>query len=263
MSFTHHIAKASKWRALVALIVLIAATIAQSASAQDFFDKGPATQFISFDVHGLMGTSTITQNYESKFDEISSYSQHPGLSVGAGVGATLGFKNWLGLTTEFNLVANNSSATVMIAGKGDNPYAAMTIRNRYYVIDVPTYIKVSFNLSQDIRWNLIGGVYYSLGYAGCQKQNIYSSYLNDLGQLININQQIKPDYYHSKNGFINSSMRSDIGVIFGSGFDLGTRITVGFRGEFGLKNVAYIPESSIDKPNIHNLAFRGSVGWRF
>lgn len=249
--------------AIALLTAISALALPVAASAQRFFDPGPADKFLRLEVHGLAGGSTILQNYAGSFDEITSYDQHMGFSGGAGAVATFGLRDWLGLATEFNFLASNSSATVMMAGQPATPYAAVTLKNRYYTINIPVYVKINFNLATRVRWNLIGGIYYSLGLAGHQTQNVYTSYVNSLGQLINIHETLKPDYYRSSGAFINSSLRADWGIIFGTGIEASSRVSVGFRALIGLRNMAYITDSGTTRPSVHNTALYATLGYLF
>lgn len=246
-----------------AALLAVAATASPEAAARDFFDNGPADKFLSLEVHALIGGSTTLQNYAGTFDAISSYDQHTGFSGGAGAVATFGLRDWLGLATELNFLVNNSSATVLVAGSGDTPFSAMTLKNRYYTLNVPVYLKVNFNIADRARWNVMGGFYYSLGLDGYQKQNIYTSYVNTFGQLVNIHDTLRPDYYRSSGAFINSCYRADWGLTFGTGFDLGSHVAVGFRAMIGLRNIAYITDAGTQKPSIHSTAFYGTLGYRF
>lgn len=247
----------------ISAVAIIAALLPATSSAQQFFDRGEADKFLTMEVHALAGGSTIIQNYAGCFDAITSFDQHFGFSGGAGAVATFGIRDWLGLATEFNFIASNSSATVMMAGDGSTPVSALTLKNRYYTFLLPVYVKVNFNLAPRVRWNLIGGIYYSLGLGGYQKQNIYTSYVNDLGQLINIHATLKPGYYRSSQAFINSSYRADWGLIVGTGIEASRRVSVGFRALIGLRNMAYITDAGTTRPSIHNAALYASLGYIF
>ena len=249
---------------LAALITALAALITPAtATAQQFFNPGHADKFLRMEVHGLAGGSTILQNYASCFDEITSFDQNMGFSGGLGAVATFGIRDWLGLSTEFNILASNSSATALMAGRPDSPYATVTLRNRYYTINIPVYVRVNFNLASRVRWNVIGGIYYSLGLSGHQHQDVYTSYVNSLGQLINIHDSLRPDYYRSSGAFVNSSLRADWGIIFGTGIEASSRVSVGLRALIGLRNMAYITDSGTSRPSIHNTALYATLGYLF
>lgn len=250
-------------QAITALLAAITLMLPAGASAQQFFDRGPADKFLRMEVHALAGGSTILQNYTGCFDAITSFDQHFGFSGGAGAVATFGIRNWLGLSTEFNFLASNSSASVMIAGQPGVPFSTVTLRNRYYTINIPVYVRINFNLAPTVRWNLIGGIYYSLGIGGHQKQSIYASYVNSLGQLINLHDTYEPGYYRSSGAFINSSYRADWGLILGTGIEASSRVSVGFRALLGLRNMSYITDSGTTRPSVHNTALYATLGYLF
>lgn len=248
-------------RTLSALVLSAAASL--PLAARDFFDTGAADRFLELDVHLQAGTSAITQNYKSKFPLLTQFDMNPGASFGAGVGATFGLRDYLGLSTELNFMCNSSSGSGAIAGDGATPASSVFIKNRYYGVDVPVYVSVRFNLSENVRWNVEGGAYYSLGFCGSQKQQIYTSYINDVEQLINLSTKVNTDYYRGNEGFGSTSYRADWGLIVGTSVDVNRHVTVGVRAHLGLKNVAYVPENAIVRPNVHNMAFHGTIGWLF
>lgn len=236
---------------------------APGAAAARFFDPGPARHFLELEVHATVGTSTVIQNYDAKFAAITEFQMSPGFAAGAGAKVTFGLRDWLGLATELNATLNNSSASMAIAGDGATPASTLFLHNHYYVLKVPVYLSLRFNVSDNVRWNVEGGIYYALGLGGSQKQSIYSSYINDLGQLVNIHANLKTGYYNDPDAFINSSYRSDWGVHIGTSFDLGRHATVGFRTQIGVKNIANISDAGITRPSVHNVTAMGCLGWRF
>lgn len=238
-------------------------TMPLRAGAAEFFDTGSADKFIEIGVHGLAGTSTLLQNYRSCYPAITCLDMSAGFAGGFGASATFGLRNSLALSTEFNFMARNSSISMAFRGTDVIPTSSIFLSNRSYSFEVPVYVSVRFNLSDDVRWNLLGGFFYSLGLSDSQHQTIMSSYINELGQMINIYETAKTGYYNDPEAFINSQYRSDWGLMAGTSIDVWKHITVGFRVMFGLKNVANDSESGIVNPRVRNIAALGTVGWRF
>lgn len=253
----------TKYLKRLALSLGTAALLAPAAEARDFFDTGAADRFLTIDVHGLIGGSTLTQNYATKFPEFSRFDMDFGVSGGVGAGVTFGLRDWLGLTTELNCLVNSSSANAIMEGYNRSGTSVMHLSNTYLTFQVPVLVSVRFNVSENVRWNVSGGLYYSLGVTGTQRQDLYSSYLNELGQLVNIHATLKPDYYKDSGAFINSSYRADWGAVIGSSVDVGKHFTIGVRSSIGFTNVADISEDGTVTPNVHNLAIHALLGWRF
>lgn len=237
--------------------------IPQHSSAATFFDAGPADEFLEIGVHGLVGTSTLLQNYQSCYPAITSIDMSPGFAGGVGGTVSFGLRNYLALSTELNFMARNSSVSMAFRGTDGIPTSAIHLSNRSYSFEVPVYISIRFNLSDNVRWNLHGGFFYSLGISGHQHQSVFSSYINELGQMVNIYEKVKTGYYNDPDAFINSMYRSDWGLMAGTSIDVWKHVTVGFRAMFGLKNVANDSEAGIVNPKVRNLAALGTVGWRF
>lgn len=255
MRYFHHIS--------AAVAVMVSLLVPQQSSAAKFFDAAPAGKFLEIGVHGLVGTSTLLQNYQSCYPAITSIDMSSGFAGGVGGTVSFGLRNYLALSTELNFMARNSSLSMAFRGTDEVPTSAIHISNRSYSFEVPVYITVRFNLADNVRWNLHGGFFYSLGVSGTQHQSLFSSYINELGQMVNIYEKVKTGYYNDSDAFINSMYRSDWGLMAGTSIDVWKHVTVGFRAMFGLKNVANDSESGIVNPKVRNIAALGTVGWRF
>lgn len=252
-------------RIVTAILTSIALSFITPAASHgaEFFDTRPADRFMEIGIHGLAGTSTLLQNYQSCYPVISDIDMSSGFAGGIGGSVTFGLRNYLALSTELNFMARNSSIDMAFRGTDEIPTSAILLSNRSYSFEVPVYISVRFNLADNVRWNLQGGFYYSLGLTGTQHQTLLSSYINELGQMVNIYEKLDADFYNDPDAFINSQYRSDWGLMVGSSVDVWKHVTVGFRVMFGLKNVANDSESGTINPRVRNLAALGTVGWRF
>ena len=246
-----------------AIAIILSAIVPIRSGAAEFFDTRAADRFLEIGVHGLVGTSTLLQNYQGTYPAITDLHMSAGIAGGAGASVTFGLRNFLALGTELNFMARNSRIAMAFRGTEQMPTSAIHLSNRSYSFEVPVYISVRFNLSDDVRWNLQGGFFYSLGLSGSQRQSMFSSYINELGQMVNIYETAKTGYYNDPEAFINSMYRSDWGLMAGTSIDVWRHVTVGFRVMFGLKNVSNDSESGTANPRVRNLAALGTVGWRF
>lgn len=229
------------------------------ASAQ-FVDHSPAKKFVETDIHVLGGSTMITQNYASRFDEISELNSSAGFGFGAGAGAVFGLREWLGLGTEINLLVSNNKLDMAVGSEGSVSVSNIFISNRYAYADIPVYMSFRFNILGGLRWNVDAGLYYRYGIWGKQKQTIYNSTLNNLGQLVPRVVNAKVDYFRDNATFINSFHRSDIGLHIATGLQFGRHFTINMRLQVGFKNVAY--NNGLRNPNIHNVSFLGGVGYK-
>ncbi len=243
------------------IVLALLAAFSLNAVEKPFVDFGPAPAFFDIEVHGLVGGSSITQNYMSSFPEISELDQGTGWSYGIGAAGRFGLRDYLSLGTEVNLLVNTGS-TDMVVNRGDAlSVSNVFLKNRYYYLNFPIFMSFNFNLASTVRWNVDGGVYYSYGIGGNQKQTIYNAKINEIGQLVTTIHNEKCGYFNDSRAFINSSRRSDVGLHLATGLTFNDRISVGGRAQIGLKNVANTV--GVVKPNVHNLGFMFLVGYHF
>lgn len=247
--------------------VVIAATMTLASAGaafadRPFVDTSAPSRFVNVGLHATVGNSTVTQNYCSSFPEISQLNVSAGWSMGAGATIEFGLRDFLWLGTEASLLFDNNSVD-MIVNVDETAVSVSNVflRNHYCYVNFPVYMSFKFNLAPKVRWNVDAGIYYSYGISGSQKQNVYSSRINDLGQLVATHYEIKTDYFNDSRSFINSYHRSDIGLHLATGLAFSHHVSVGARMQLGFKNVANTV--GIVSPNIHNLSFTGTLGYWF
>lgn len=244
---------------LVALMALAACP--GRAYSQEFISFAPARQFLEVDVHLLGGGSGITQNYASCFSEIREINNSMGGSYGAGAGAVFGLNTFLGLGTEFNLLVNHSRTDMGVSNDDATSVSNVFLRNRYCYANIPVFMSFRFHVLGPIRWNIDAGLFYQYGISGSQSQTIFNSVINDLGQLVPRVVKSKPDYFNSKDTFIHSYRRSDIGLHLSTALQFGRHFAIGARIQFGFKNVART--DGIVCPRIHNYDFHAMAAYKF
>lgn len=224
-------------------------------------DKSRPGEFIDFDVHALVGGSYITENYVACYPEISDLNGAMGPAFGVGAGVRFNIRGYLGLGTELNFTRNVTKMDMAVVGSDRNSVSNVFQRNTYYKVDVPVYLTFMFRLSGAVKWNVDAGMYYSYGTGGKQKNTIYDTRANELGQLMLSVTNYKADFYNDSRAFINSYHRRDIGIHLATGLTFGGHLRVGVRTHIGCSNIAY--STGIVKPSSHTLDFLGSVGWQF
>lgn len=246
----------------IILMIILAATAPICASLpENFFDNTKSTRLLETSVHLMAGGSTVMQNYKSTFPEIENLNTNTGLMFGAGARATFGLRGWLGLTTELNMMVRNYNIDLSVVGTDVSSMSAVFINSRTYSVSIPVLITVRFNVAHSVRWNIDLGPYYSYGFAGHQKQRLFVGTINELGQMVGEQIDIKSRYYNSPATFQNSFRRSDIGVHFGTSLDLGPHLQVGARVQVGVKNTSF--SHGINNPSVRNVDICGMAGWRF
>lgn len=241
------------------LIAAAAIVLPQGASAQ-FMDHGAPSKFVETDVHLLGGTTGFIQNYGSTFGEITEMNSSAGAGYGAGAGAVFGLRGWLGLGTEVNLLLGHNKLNMAVSNDITS-VSNIFIRNRYVYLNFPVYMSFRFNILPGLRWNIDAGMYYGYGLGGRQKQTIYNSSVNNLGQLVPRVVTTRPNYFNSDETFINSFRRSDIGLHLATSLLFGQHITVGVRSQIGFKNISF--NKGLRNPNIHNINLLAMVGYKF
>lgn len=237
------------------------ATVVASASGPKMVDHSRAKRFLDFDVHALVGGSYVTENYKSCYPEISDINTGMGLAFGAGVGVRFNIRNFLGIGTELNFTRNAERMDMAVVGGNGQSVSNVFQRNTYYKFDVPVYVSFIFNLSEGVKWNVDCGMYYSYGTGGSQKNNIYDTRSNELGQLMMSVTNLKSDFYNDHSAFINSYRRGDIGLHIAMGLTFANHLKVGARAHVGMSNIAN--SIGIVKPSSHTVDVVGVVGWQF
>lgn len=244
---------------LMALSVLVPC----GANALKFCDHGPAKDLVAVDVHALFGGAAISQNYMGCFSEIREINATMGTAWGAGVTAEFGFRDYLGIGTQLNVIFNTNSVNVAVSNFNATSVSNVFLHNHYNYINVPVYATFKFNITENLRWNVDAGFYYGYGFSGWQRQAAYTSTVNELGQLVNRVTVTKPDYFKNPDTFVNSYRRSDAGIHLSTGLIIFRHYRIGLRSTIGLKNVSTVGENGIINPNIHNFNLMMEIGYRF
>lgn len=247
---------------VIALAAACATTLAAAADGPAFVDHSKPARLLDFDLHALLGGSTVTQNYRACFPQISELAITMGTSTGLGATAHASFTNFISLGTEANFIYNTYRTDMAVADDDATSIANVFTRNRFYTLNFPVYVTFSFNLARTVVWGVDVGGYYTFGAGGTSKSTIYSARVNPLGQLITTVTGSNAGYYVDPDMFISSFLRGDYGVHIASSLMFSRCVKVGMRFQMGIKNVAAV-YNAVTVPNIHNLSFFGNVAWCF
>lgn len=245
----------------IVLTVLCCAAFFLRAGAHGFISYAPAKKFIDVEVHASAGMSSVTQNYGDCFPQIQNLNVNSGFSGSLGAQCVFGLSDFLGLGTGLDFSINNYNMDLSVVSADKLSMSALFIDNRYYYATFPVFARFSFNVAHSVRWVVDGGLYYAYGVGGTQKQRIYRAEINGMDELVPQIQYIKTPYFHSRNTFVNSFNRGDIGLHLATGLHFGKHLSVGAKFQIGFKNAAR--KNGIVNPSIHNYTFHGLVGYRF
>lgn len=241
-------------------IVFFCSTVSKAVGT-DMVDRSRPADFIDLYVQAMFGGSYMTDNYTSCYPEISDLNTSMRPAYGLGVGCRFNIRGFLGLGTELNFTRNGFNMDMAVVGSGGQSVSNVFQRNSYYKLDIPVYVTFMFNLSDAVRWNVDGGLYYAYGLSGKQKNTIYDTRSNELGQLMMSVTQYDTDFYNDYKAFVNSYDRGDIGLHLATGLTFSNRLRVGVRAHIGMSNQAN--SIGIVKPDSHTMDFLTILGWQF
>lgn len=240
-------------------IVMLASTL--SATAGDFFCKGPAPKFIEVEVHAMAGSSKMIQNYASCFEEIHDLNNAVGTAWGFGAALEFGLRDYLALGTQINLLTFNSRQNMIVANQAATASSTVFLSNRSHYLNFPVYLSFRFHPASNILWNVDFGAYYSYGLGGHQRQIFSNTVVNELGDLVSDISVNKPSFFNDNRTFINRFDRGDGGIYLATGLNFARHYHLGVRSTIGCKNISQT--DGIKNPNIHNITLLFVVGYRF
>lgn len=247
--------------ALLLMLVVMGRAQGRHHGERPFLDTSTPDKFLEMRAYAQAGGSTVSQNYIKCFPEINELNVSMGTAVGAGVGAQFLIRDFLAFGTELNLLVNNFNTDIAVTGPEMSSVSSVFLKNRYCTINFPVFASVRFNLLRGLKWNVDFGAYYTYGLSGRQRQSLYDSRVNDIGQLVMHVNRNRVDYYDGGEAFIHSYSRGDIGLHLATGLSFGRHVFVSLKSQIGLKNV--VKGYGTVKPNVHNVNILVAGGWRF
>lgn len=247
----------------LALILIFTSvfTLRGAAPGPDYDESVSSLSLLNLDVHLLVGGSYITENYRSCYPQISDINTVTGPAWGLGVGARFNIRPFLGLGTELNFTRNSDKMDLAVVGTDNTSVSNVFQRNTYWKLDFPVYLTYISKLANSVSWNVDAGIYYSYGTGGSQKNNIYHTSSNDLGQLMMVVTSLNTGFYNDYNAFIISYRRGDLGLHLATGLTFANHLKLGLRTHIGCQNTAR--STGIVRPKSHNIDFLAMLGWQF
>ncbi len=246
---------------LILLIIGFLYPVSSEAQSEKFVDFSPATKMLELQIHGLVGGSSVTQNYDKLYSRIQNHNVNMGNSWGVGAKAVFGVRNFFGFGTSANIMLNYYNIDMAIVGEENTSMSAVFVNNRTVTFNIPVFASFRFNVAHSVRWDIDAGFYYAYGFAGRQKQQIYRAEINAVDELVPEIEKVTTDYYHSDRTLFNVFNRGDIGIHLGMSINFGPHLAVGFQTQYGLKNSAR--SNIVDNPSVHNFYMAGLLGYRF
>ena len=209
----------------------------------------------------MIGGSYLTENYRKCFHEISDLNTVMGPAGGIGVGLRFNIRSHIGLGTELNFTRNSERMDMAVVSEDNRSVSNVFQRNTFWRLDFPVYISYMSSLGDKVEWYADGGLYYAYGTGGSQKNNIYHTQSNELGQLMMSMTSYDTGFYNDRRAFINYYRRGDIGIHLATGLTLLNHLRIGVRAHIGMSNAARC--EGIVKPTSRNMEFMGIAGWMF
>ncbi len=257
----HPLSHIMKRQRIVAFALLSLLFLLPLTSKAQLIVHGKPSKFMETEVHLLLGGSYVTQNYKSAYSSVSDVNNSMGFSWGAGFGVKFNITSFVGLGTELNYLRSSGKMDMAVITEGKPNVSNVFIKNSYRSFNIPIFLSFNFHLSNSVKWNADGGIYFDLGTSGSQNTTIYNANVNDLGQLTTTVTKQKTDYYDNDKAFLNSYRNFDSGLHLATGLTFMNKVTVGIRSQFGFRNVAQ--SDGIVKPSSHNIKLYGTIGYKF
>ncbi|MBE6318324.1 MAG: PorT family protein [Bacteroidales bacterium] len=226
-----------------------------------FMNLDTASRFIECDVHALVGVSVFAQDYQKHVPMMSEVSSSPG--CGWGIGATVRFalKDYLAIGTQLDVLALNNKYSMIMVDPNNHSQISAIVTNQSYCISIPVFASLRFNIDENVKWNIDLGCYYNFGIGGTQKGDTYTTFKNNIGQVVTEYKHYKWDYYNEKHPLIHGIDDIDFGFIIGTGILVYNHYKVGVEARICTKN-ATTDEGTI-RPNVKSHLLAMKIGYQF
>ncbi len=151
------------------LLAALSAVAGGSASAQSFFCTDAPERLLSYSVHAGVNVSNVTVN-KGVYDRWNHNAWGSGVEIGAQVG--IHFKDYLCIRPGFFLESRSGNYAYDMTAEQPGVAGAQEVsfvqlgHYRTWHLNIPVMCQVSFNLSDDLRWNVEAGPYVSWRFAG-------------------------------------------------------------------------------------------------
>lgn len=236
--------------------------ILPAGAAVPFFSTAKPGKVIEADLHILAGATYVTQNYAAEIAGVDKADSHPGLGLGFGSKASFLFRDYLALSTGLDLLWGHNTCDMTVVGDGTDAVNQVYLSNRYLYAKIPLTLSLRFNLADNARWEIDMGFYAAIGLTGKQRADIYTTEVNDIGQLVTTRYKGSWDYFRSDTGFIHSVHAFDFGLQFGSSLCFRDHYVAGVTATYGLKDAAK-PLGPLNGVSAHNIDWMCHIGYKF
>lgn len=247
---------------IIMLLLALTLQVLVVGATKPFFSTDRPASMVEVGLHGIVGATAITENYASQIPGIDKADSHPGLGIGAGARVSFVLRDYLALTTGLDMLWGHHKCTMTTMGDGTPYVNNIYLSNRYLYARVPVLMSFRFNVADKARWIVDAGVYFATGISGRQKADIYTTGVNELGQLVTERYRESWPYFRSDAGLIHSAHSFDFGLQFGSGFCFRGHYTAGVTFSYGLKDAAK-PLGPLGKVSMHNIDWLCYLGYQF
>lgn len=227
-----------------------------------FFSTDRPSSMVEVGLHGIVGATAVTENYSSQIPGMEKADSHPGFGIGAGARVSFVLRDYIALTTGLDMLWGHNKCTMTTVGDGTPYVNNIYLSNNYLYARAPVLMSFRFNLAEQAQWIVDAGVYFATGISGRQKADMYTTGVNDLGQLVTQHYRESWKYFRSDAGLIHSAHSFDFGLQLGTSFCFRGHYTAGVTFSYGLKDAAK-PLGPLGKVSMHNIDWLGYVGYRF
>lgn len=248
-------------RILLSVLALSLSVFVSRADKPFFSTERPAS-IVEVGVHAIVGATAVTENYSSQIPGVEKADSHPGLGLGAGARVSFVLRDYIALTTGLDMLWGHNKCTMTTVGDGTPNVNNIYLSNNYLYARAPVLMSFRLNLADRAQWILDAGVYFATGISGRQKADVYTTGVNDLGQLVTRCYRESWNYFRNDAGLIHTVHSFDFGLQLGTSFCFRGHYTAGVTFSYGLKDAAK-PLGPLDKVSMHNIDWLGYIGYRF
>ncbi len=243
----------------ISIFLAVIATVAR-AGEKPFFDTSRTDDFIEVELHALGGATSVGQNYADCIEGLNEMYVSPGVGLGAGASVRFVIRDFLALGTQFDFRINNNRYEMTLVTPSERT-SSLYLRNHFYDINIPLFMSFRFNIADNVKWYVDGGIFFSLGFGGYQKADIYNTYVNSLGQMITAHVSEEHEYFGDEFPIIHNVADFDVGLHLASGFVFSKHYTVGVSLQLGLRDLA--KNTAVFTPAMRNRSCLFKLGYVF
>ncbi len=251
-----------KRKRFVTLAIGVLAMTGSLSAQKPFFSTERPERAIEAEVHAVVGSTGITQNYLSQISGMVKADAHPGAGFGVGGRVSFVLRDYLALRTGVDIVWGGNRCPMTLLDNETQEVDNIYLSNSYTYARVPVVMSFRFNVVPHTRWFVDGGFYFATGLGGKQKADIYSTTVNGIGQLITEHHHESWKYFDNDEGLIHSTHSFDFGLHFGTGFVFREHYLLGVMMSYGLKDAAR-DLGSLNGVSVHNIDWLCRLGYQF